>query len=256
MLPEIAAKQGIDFDYFATGHYARTGWDNNSKRYLLKKGIDSWKDQTYFISSLSQEQLAHVLFPLGSLTKKQVREIAGKIDVPLSEKIESQDFYSGDYKELLNVSDRPGDIIDRQGNILGKHAGIWNYTIGQRKGLGIAYTEPLYVIELNKEKNHVVVGTRQEVMSTSFIVKDLNWIAIEKLETPIEVSAKIRSAQKASPATVEPADDNSVRVIFHQANDGITPGQLAVFYQDDIVVGGGTIHQVLQNKKKNTDKTD
>jgi tRNA-uridine 2-sulfurtransferase len=244
MLPEIAAKQGIDFDYFATGHYARTGWDKNRKRYLLKKAIDSWKDQTYFISRLSQEQLAHVLFPLGELTKKEVREIAGKIDIPLSEREESQDFYSGDYKELLHVSDQPGDIIDRRGNILGKHAGIWNYTIGQRKGLGIAWSEPLYVIELNKEKNHVIVGTRPEVLSASFIVNDLNWIAIDKLIAPMEVSAKIRSAQKASPVTVEPVDENSVRVIFHQPNDGITPGQLAVFYQDDIVVGGGTIQSV------------
>ena len=243
MLPEIAGKEGIEFDYFATGHYARTEWDEDRKRYLLKKGIDNWKDQTYFISRLSQEQLAHVLFPLGSLTKKEVREIAGKIDIPLSEKEESQDFYSGDYKELLNFSDQPGDIVDRQGNIMGRHTGIWNYTIGQRKGLGIAYSEPLYVIELNKEMNRVIVGTRQEVLSTSFIVNELNWIALESLTVPMEVTAKIRSAQKASLAMVEPIDENSVKVVFHQANDGITPGQLAVFYQDDIVVGGGTIQK-------------
>jgi tRNA-uridine 2-sulfurtransferase len=247
MLPEIAAKEGIDFDYFATGHYARTGWDKVRKRFLLKKGIDNWKDQTYFISRLSQEQLAHVLFPLGPLTKKEVREIAAKIDIPLSEREESQDFYSGDYKELLNVSDQPGDIVDRHGNIMGQHTGIWNYTIGQRKGLGISYTEPLYVIELNKEKNQVIVGIRSEVLSTSFIVNDLNWIAIDKLKAPMEVTAKIRSAQKASPAIIEPLNANSVKVIFHQANDGITPGQLAVFYQDDIVVGGGTIQKVLQD---------
>jgi tRNA-specific 2-thiouridylase len=248
MLPEVAAKEGIEFDFFATGHYARTGWDKVRKRFLLKKSIDEWKDQTYFISRLSQEQLKHVLFPLGSLTKKEVREIAGKIDIPLSEKEESQDFYSGDYKELLNVSDQPGDIVNRQGKVLGKHNGIWNYTIGQRKGLGIAYSEPLYVIELNKEKNHVIVGTRKDVMSTSFIVNDLNWIAIEKLVAPIEVSAKIRSAQKASTALVEPLNGFSVKVTFHQANDGITPGQLAVFYQDDIVVGGGTIDKVLSER--------
>jgi tRNA-uridine 2-sulfurtransferase len=248
MLPEVAAKKGIEFDYFATGHYARTGWDKEKKRFLLKKGIDHWKDQTYFISRLSQEQLAHVLFPIGSLTKKEVREIAGKIDIPLSEKEESQDFYSGDYKELLHVSDQPGDIVDRKGNILGGHTGIWNYTIGQRKGLGIAWSEPLYVIELDKEKNHVIVGTRHEVMSTSFIVNDLNWIAIGSLTLPMEVTAKIRSAQKASPALIEPLDGNSVKVVFHQPNDGITPGQLAVFYQDDIVVGGGTIQTVLQNE--------
>ena len=255
MLPEVAAKQGVEFDNFATGHYARTGWDEERKRYLLKKGIDDWKDQTYFISRLSQEQLKHVLFPLGSLTKKEVREIAGKIDIPLSEKEESQDFYSGDYKELLDVPDKTGEIVNRQGQILGKHTGIWNYTIGQRKGLGIAYSEPLYVVELNKDKNHVIVGTRKEVMSTSFIVNDLNWIAIEKLVAPMEVSAKIRSAQKASPALVEPLDENSVKVTFHHANDGITPGQLAVFYQNDIIVGGGTIDRVLSNTD-HTEKTE
>jgi len=245
MLPEIAGKEGIESDYFATGHYARTGWDENRKRYLLKKGIDNWKDQTYFISRLSQEQLAHVLFPLGSLTKKEVREIAGKIDIPLSEKKESQDFYSGDYKELLNVSDQPGDIVDMHGNILGRHQGIWNYTIGQRKGLGIAFSEPLYVISLDKEKNQVVVGIHNEALNNSFLVEDLNWIAIENLTKSVDLDVKIRSASRPVASWVELHGNNLVKVTLQTPAEGITPGQSAVFYQDDIVFGGGIIKSVI-----------
>lgn len=245
MLPEIAGKEGIESDYFATGHYARTGWDENRKRYLLKKGIDNWKDQTYFISRLSQEQLAHVLFPLGSLTKKEVREIAGKIDIPLSEKEESQDFYSGDYKELLNVSDQPGDIVDMHGNILGRHQGIWNYTIGQRKGLGISFSEPLYVISLDKEKNQVVVGIHNEALNTSFLVEDLNWIAIENLTKSVDLDVKIRSASRPVASWVELHGNNLVKVTLQTPAEGITPGQSAVFYQDDIVFGGGIIKSVI-----------
>ena len=245
MLPEVAKKEGLEFDYFATGHYARVEWNKDNHRFLLKKGIDPFKDQTYFIYRLSQHQLEHVIFPLGNLTKPEVREIAARINIPLSEKDESQDFYSGDYKELLEMPDNPGNIIDREGNVLGRHNGIWNYTIGQRKGLGIAYSEPLYVIELDKERNAVVVGTRKESLSTSFIVNELNWIAFERLTKQIEVTVKIRSSQKPAAATVEPADESSVKVTFGLAHDGITPGQSAVFYQGDLVLGGGVIEKVI-----------
>ena len=244
MLPEMAKLNGLDFDYFATGHYARVGWSDEYKRYLLKRGVDLKKDQTYFIYRLSQEQLSTLLLPLGGLTKQEVRSIASKIHLPLSEREESQDFYSGDYKELLKVEDRPGNIINRQGKIFGQHSGIWNYTIGQRKGLGVAFTEPLYVIGLNPENNEVVVGTRAEIMGSSFLVSDLNWIAIEKLYEPMEVKAKIRSAQKENEAIIEPVNDDTVRVTFHIPIDGITPGQSAVFYQEDIVLGGGVIEKV------------
>ncbi|MCX6247122.1 MAG: tRNA 2-thiouridine(34) synthase MnmA [Bacteroidetes bacterium] len=246
MLPDAARMEGLEFDYFATGHYATVEWDDQRKRYLLKRGIDPRKDQTYFIYRLTQEQLSKVLFPIGKMTKLQVREIASRINIPLSEKEESQDFYSGDYKDLLDVKDTPGDIVDQKGKVLGKHNGFWNYTIGQRKGLGVAYSEPLYVISLNKDKNTVVVGTREELMTVSFIVDDLNWIAFKSLAEPMEVEVKIRSAQNAVGAHIEPFEKDSVKVTFYLPNDSITPGQSAVFYQDDLVLGGGVIKEIAK----------
>ena len=245
MLPEMAKKEGLDFDYFATGHYAIVGWNAQRKRFLLKKGIDPRKDQTYFIYRLTQEQLSQILFPIGNMTKQEVRETAAKINIPLSEKEESQDFYSGDYRDLLDAQVTPGNIVDRKGNVLGKHNGFWNFTIGQRKGLGVAYSEPLYVLGLNKEMNTVIVGTREEVMNSSFIVNELNWIAIESLDKPMEVNVKIRSAQNATGARIEPFENDSFKVTFDHPNDSITPGQSAVFYQDDLVLGGGVIEKVV-----------
>ena len=246
MLPEAAKNEGLEFDYFATGHYARVEWDEQRKRYLLLKGADPKKDQTYFIYRLTQEQLSGILFPVGKLTKQEVREIAARINIPLAEKEESQDFYSGDYKDLLDVADMPGDIVNLKGDVLGKHSGIWNYTIGQRKGLGVAYTEPLYVLRLEKEINQVIVGIHDEVTRTSFLVNDLNWISFESLAGPLEVKVKIRSAQKETDALLEPAEKDAVRVNFHIPYDGITPGQSAVFYQGDEVVGGGVIEKVIK----------
>ena len=245
MLPDMAQMYGLEFDYFATGHYARVNWSDSHQRYLLKKGLDPKKDQTYFIYRLSQEQLSKLLFPIGNMTKQEVREVASNINLQLSEKEESQDFYSGDYKDLLEVENNPGNIVNRKGTVLGKHNGIWNFTIGQRKGLGVAYSEPLYVLELNPVKNEVVVGIRDEILGSSFIVSNLNWIAFENLDTPIEVKAKIRSAQQEISAIIEPSDPGSVKVTFLTPNDGITPGQSAVFYQEELVVGGGIIEKIL-----------
>jgi tRNA-specific 2-thiouridylase len=245
MLPDLAKEMGMEFDYFATGHYARVEWQESTHKYRLRKGIDPHKDQSYFLYRLSQDQLAHVLFPLGELTKREVRQLSSAITVPLAGKEESQDFYSGDYKDLFDIPEAPGDIVNPQGHVLGQHKGIWNYTVGQRKGLGIAWTEPLYVTGLNKEKNQVVVGIREDVLSSDFLVEDLNWIDIDNLLHPKEVKVKIRSAQKEREATVEPFENGTVRVIFHVPNDSIAPGQSAVFYQDDIVIGGGIIKSVL-----------
>jgi tRNA-uridine 2-sulfurtransferase len=245
LLPEMADLAGTHYDYFATGHYARVEWSDERKRYLLKKGMDSFKDQTYFLYRLSQDQLSRILFPLGSMTKNNVKEIASGIHLPLSEKDESQDFYSGDYKDLLDVEDIPGNIVNRKGEILGTHHGIWNYTIGQRKGLGIAYSEPLYVVALVPERNEVIVGTREEIQGSSFLVNDLNWIAIESLRGEMDMKVKIRSAQKEAEATIEPAGKDLVKVTFFTPNEGITPGQSAVFYLDDVVVGGGIIEKVI-----------
>jgi len=245
MLPDMARLNGVEFDYFATGHYARVNWSDSHQRFLLRKGVDPKKDQTYFIYRLSQEQLSKLLLPIGGLTKAEVREIASEINLPLSEKEESQDFYSGDYKDLLDVEDRAGNIVRRNGSVLGKHNGFWNFTIGQRKGLGVAFAEPLYVLELDPGRNEVIVGTRDEIMGSSCIVSDLNWIAFENLNHTVEVKAKIRSAQKETDAIIEPLDEGSAKLTFHVPNDGITPGQSAVFYQDDIVVGGGVINTII-----------
>lgn len=241
MLPLLAEKGGLEYDYFATGHYARVSYDEKRKRYLLKKGIEPKKDQTYFIHRLSQDQLSKILLPLGGLSKPEVREIAREAGIPSVEKEESQDFYGGDYKELLEMPETPGDIVLTDGKVLGKHNGFWNFTIGQRKGLGVAYSEPLYVVKLNPDANQVIVGTREKTFESTFHVNELNWISIETLNAPMEVTCKIRSAQVEREAIIEPDADGGVKVTFHHPTDAITPGQSAVFYEDDSVVGGGTI---------------
>ncbi len=245
MLPELAKMEGMEFDYFATGHYARVEWQESTKRYRLRKGIDPKKDQSYFLYRLSQEQLGQILFPLGELTKREVRQLSSRIMSPLAEKEESQDFYSGDYKELFDIPEAPGEIVNVSGQVLGQHKGIWNYTVGQRKGLGIAWTEPLYVTGLNKEKNQVVVGIREDVLSSDFLVEDLNWIDVDSLVRSMDVNVKIRSAQKEREAFIEPYENGCIKVTFFQPNDSIAPGQSAVFYHDDIVIGGGIIKSVV-----------
>lgn len=242
ILPQFARESGIQYDYFATGHYAQVRNENN--RFFLQVAKDIKKDQTYFLYRLSQEQLQRQLFPLGELTKPEVRAIAQQAGLPVKDKEESQDFYCGDYKDILGVDDMPGDIVMTDGKVLGKHNGFWNYTIGQRKGLGVAYTEPLYVIRLNKKDNTVVVGTKEEVLQSSFFVDDLTWMAIPELKEEMDVMVKIRSANKASLAVIQPINSDSVKVIFHEPKDAITPGQSAVFYLDDAVIGGGVIKSV------------
>lgn len=241
LLPLMARKSGIEFDYFATGHYARKGLEDQSGRYLLKKAADPRKDQTYFIYRLSQQQLAGVLFPVGDYNKKEIKEIALRAGITTPDKEESQDFYGGDYKELLHVEEQPGKIVDSQGHVLGTHKGIWNYTIGQRKGLGIAFSEPLYVIGFEREKNQVIVGTRSETYNRSFLVGDLNWIAIDGLHGRVDCTVKIRSAQTERNATLQPAAPGEIQVTFFEPNDSIAPGQSAVFYNGDLVLGGGII---------------
>jgi tRNA-specific 2-thiouridylase len=244
MLPSMARKSGIAFDFFATGHYASVEFSEKYQRYVLKKAVDPKKDQTYFIHRLSQDQLSQALMPIGQFNKPQIKELARKVGITIEDLEESQDFYSGDYKDLLEVEDHPGDIVDSKGKVLGRHLGIWNYTIGQRKGLGIAFSEPLYVIGLNKEANTVIVGVRGETFNTSFIVSDLNWVALPGLLQPMDCTAKIRSAQKERDAHLEPLENGDVKVTFFHPNDAITPGQSAVFYEDDVVLGGGIIQRV------------
>ncbi len=234
---------GGEFDYFATGHYARVEYDESRHRHLLKKGRDSSKDQSYFISSLSQEQLGRSLFPIGNHAKEEVRKMAGDFGLVVNNKPESQDFIAGGYRSIIGAAP-PGPILNKQGNILGEHQGIPFYTIGQRKGLGIAYKEPLYVIDIDPEKNAIIVGTKEEVYQDELIASGLNWIAIEKLEQPLKVKARIRNVHQEAEATVTPIENDMIYVKFERPQLAITPGQAVVFYQGDVVVGSGTIERI------------
>ena len=239
VLPEMAKLSGIEFDKFATGHYARV--EEKNGRYLLKRGIAPHKDQSYFLYRLKQDQLKNILLPLGSYTKEEIRKIAKENNLEVAEKPDSQDFYDGDYNELLGIEEKEGNIVDINGKILGTHKGIWNYTIGQRKGVGISSTEPLYVLELRKESNEVVIGPADKTFKSQLTAVNLNWIGIENLSNDIKASAKIRSTQQPVPVTIYPSEDGSVKVIFDEMQKSIAIGQSVVFYDDDIVLGGGII---------------
>ncbi len=245
VLPFLAKQSGIEFDKFATGHYARVEFDEAQSKYLLKKGISPKKDQSYFIYRLKQEQLENILLPLGGYTKEEIREIAKYKGLKVAEKPDSQDFYSGDYNELLEVQEKEGNIVDTEGKILGKHSGIWNFTIGQRKGIGVSSTQPLYVVELKKETNEVVVGFSDSTLKKSLTANKLNWISIEKLDSKVELKAKIRSAQTETDVIVTPTSEDEVNVEFIDLQKSLTPGQSIVFYDGDVVLGGGIIEKVL-----------
>lgn len=238
-----AQNMGIDFDYFATGHYARVEYNEKLNRYILKRGIDSRRDQSYFLYGLSQSQLSIIIFPLGKYKKEDVRRIARDFGLNVHDKEESQDFYGGNYRELLDINDTSGPIIDRYGRVIGTHRGIWNYTIGQRKGIGIPSEKPLYVIDIDQERNALIVGEEKDLYREEFIVEDVNWIAIEKLEAPMDVSVKIRYKMEETEAQIIPTDENRVLVKFNTPQRAVTPGQASVFYQQDIVVGGGIIEE-------------
>ena len=239
LLTEEARRQGIAFDYFATGHYARI--DQIGSDFILKKGIDPHKDQSYFLYRLTQEQLAHTLFPLGEFTKEQVREMARARGLSVADKSDSQDFYAGDYADLLDQAPKKGNIVLPDGKILGHHQGYWNYTIGQRKGLGIAYPEPLYVADIDPQKNEVIVGPVGMTLKSECSVRDWVWGRSEPVpERPLKVEAKFRSSGRTVPVTVSAVGKN-LKVIFDEAQKAVTRGQSIVFYRGDIVLGGGII---------------
>lgn len=241
LLPHLARVNGVEFDKFATGHYARV--EKGENRYLLKKGLDEKKDQSYFLYRLKQEQLANIMLPLGSFTKEEIRDFARSENLNIAEKPDSQDFYEGDYNELLGVSDKVGNIVDKSGKVLGQHNGIWNYTVGQRKGLGVSSTEALYVVELRKDTNEVVVGFKDSTMQNVLIANKLNLISVAKIEKPFECDAKIRSSQKAQKVLVTPISDDEIKVEFENMQSSITNGQSIVLYDNDIVIGGGIIEK-------------
>ncbi len=242
LLPAMAGKEGVAFDFFATGHYARK--DKAGGRYRLLRARDVSKDQSYFLYRLTQEQLALQLFPLGTLTKEKVREIARDNNLLAADRPDSQDFYSGDRNELIGEPDRPGNFVDSQGKVLGRHTGFWKYTIGQRKGIGIACPEPLYVVELDACRNEVVVGSAKDAVFHSLIAGNVNWIATEVLEGEIEAQIKVRSAgDPIDSVTVRPLADGRIEARFDAGISGVAPGQSAVFYQGDVVLGGGIIEE-------------
>ena len=239
LLAEEARKQGIAFDYFATGHYARVVKENG--RFILKKGLDPHKDQSYFLYRLTQKQLSQTLFPLGEYTKEQVRQMAKDRGLAVAEKADSQDFYAGDYGDLLDQKPRVGDIVLTSGKVLGKHQGFWNYTIGQRKGLGIAYPEPLFVVDIDADHNRVIVGTSADTFVPEALIHQVVWGGvIDGLKGPLPAEVKYRSSGRVVPATISP-DEKGVRVVFDEPQRAVTRGQSMVFYQGDSVLGGGII---------------
>lgn len=242
VLPNMVKSQGINFDYFATGHYARIEYLPEQNVYALKKGVEDKKDQSYFLYRLSQKQLSNLLFPLGEFTKVETRGLAKKYGLIVSDKPDSQDFYSGNYNDIIQAPVRKGNIIMTNGEILGTHQGFWNYTLGQRKGLGVAYSEPLYVIGLNPHTNEVVVDVEKNSYSVGCIVDDANFI-LNKPEIGSKLQAKIRSAQLPCDVMIKSYSDDGTEfeIEFIEEQKAVAPGQSCVLYDGDYVVGGGII---------------
>ncbi len=239
-LPEAALANGVDFDMFATGHYATVIHLENG-RYCIKRGIDKTKDQSYFLYRLNQDQLSKIIMPLGAYTKQQVRKMAADFGLEVSDKPDSQDFYSGDINDILQNKPQVGNFVNKDGKILGQHQGIWNYTVGQRRGMGIAAERPLYVLGFNKDKNEVIVGFEEECERSELIADNCCWSAFENLSEPLECEAKIRSVQQPTPAKVTPLEDGKIKVEFFASQKAIAPGQSVVLYKNDMVLGGGII---------------
>ncbi len=232
----------------ATGHYARAEFDARYGCAVMKKARDAQKDQSYVLYPIKRELLPQIMFPLGNLQKDEVRDMARKYELCVAEKKESQDLcfvQSGDYrgflKKNLNGGVKEGDIVTKDGRVVGKHDGIAFYTIGQRKGLGISAPEPLFVTALDARANTVVVGAEEDLLQSSVYVDGVNWLAFEKLETMKEFSAKIRYRSQEQPVRVYPGDECHARVEFFQPQRAITPGQSLVFYDGNVLVGGGII---------------
>lgn len=240
-LLDYARAQGISFDAFATGHYARITYNQDFDRWELRRAKDLKKDQSYFLYRLDQVQLAHTLFPLGGLLKSEVRAIDVAQGFHEEGQAESQDFYGGDYSELIGVEDRPGDIVTTDGRVLGRHKGFWHYTIGQRKGLGIAAARPLYVLDLDSVSNRVVVGFEDEGGQSIAYVDDVVWTSRDDFDPGRVYQVKVRSASRGEAAYVEKTGPCSFRVRFRSPSRGVTPGQSCVVYDDDLVVAGGII---------------
>lgn len=249
---EKAVSMGID--RIATGHYAIIEKDPSSGRYLLKKSVTDKKDQTYALYNMTQYQLERTLMPIGRYDKETVRNIAREMGFHVAAKPDSQeicfipdnnygDFLQSNAKEPV----KPGKFVDTKGNVLGEHKGLIYYTVGQRKGLGISFGKPMYVVRLDIGNNAVVLGEAGEEYSIGLIASDLNWIAFEKLDKPIAARAKVRYSAKEAEAMVSPLEDGKVSVCFEKPQRAITPGQSVVFYDGDVVLGGGIIEEQINN---------
>ena len=241
-------------DYLATGHYANIEYSNKYKQYVLKKGDAIGKDQSYVLYTLPEDMLEHIIFPLGKFkTKDEIRKIASDNNFNMvANKPDSEDICfipDGNYKRFLeensNIKPKIGNIVLQDGTVLGKHSGLYNYTIGQRKGLGISYKEPLFVIGFNIRKNEVIVGTKEEAYKDCAIINNIN-ILIKDLDIEnLHVKVKTRYSTKESEAILQELDDNMIKINFIEPEKALTPGQSAVFYIDDVVIGGGIIKETI-----------
>ncbi|MFZ0805878.1 MAG: tRNA 2-thiouridine(34) synthase MnmA [Candidatus Sulfotelmatobacter sp.] len=249
----LIVAQQIGAERVATGHYARVAYDEARGRWLLKRPADTSKDQTYFLFGLTQDQLSRTLFPLGDMTKPEVRELARKHGLALAEKPDSQEICfvpGGDYKRFIDaylaeqgesLPDTAGDLVTTSGHIIGEHAGIHNFTVGQRKGLGVATGSPLYVIQISGAQKQVIVGGEENLYSKTLRAKRVNLISVDDVREPMRVTVKIRHRHEPAAAVLERSAEDEVLVTFDQPQRAITPGQAAVFYDGEIVVGGGWI---------------
>ena len=240
VLPQAAKKAGIEFDKFATGHYASVVFNQESGRYQIKRGVEAKKDQSYFLYRLSQEQMKNIMLPLGSKNKAEIRELAREAGLSVSDKPDSQDFYSGEINDILQFAPQKGNFVNLDGKVLGEHQGYWNFTIGQRRGLGISAERPLYVVAINKDKNEVVVGFAEQCLQTKLVADSWVWQALRPTGE-FECMAKIRSSQMPCDVEVKVLNDEETEVKFLSAQSAITPGQSVVLYENDMIIGGGII---------------
>ena len=251
--PLLLMARQIGAERLATGHYARIRRNEQTGRYELLRARDDSKDQSYFLWGLTQEQLSRSEFPLGELTKGEVRALAREVNLPVAEKPESMELCfvpNGNYVQFIHaysrevgkpISDAEGDIVAEDGTVLGRHTGVHNYTIGQRKGLGFATGKPVYVLAIDPEKNRIIVGQDDSLRTTSFEIENVNWISIEEPAAPMRAEVKIRHKHDPAPATVEALPGNSARITFDSPQRAITPGQAAAIYSGGVVLAGGWI---------------
>ena len=244
----------LDCDKVATGHYARVEYDESADRYRLFRGKNHWKDQSYFLWELTQDQLSRAYFPLGEMLKSEVRDIARDAKLYTAEKQESQEICfvpDGKYAEFIDryldhegrTDEMPpgGAIVDTAGEIVGAHSGIHRYTIGQRRGLGIAHEKPLYVVQIERAKNQIIVGEADELESAEFVAKGVNWVAFDEPSAPVRAEVKVRYRHEPAAATIHALPDCHAKIVFDEPQRAITPGQATIFYNGDEVVGGGWI---------------